>query len=156
MLIIGVVFFGIFTMVSGPLAEKWGGRRKFLLGVTVGIFVFGALWFTMFGPRPGSGHGWPHCGGVHPHGPDLRPHGGHSSRAVPGQRPLHGFSSAYNLSSMIGAAPASFVAIALWSVADGSTWLVGATWQPPLWSPSSRCGSRVKPRTRTTRTTLPK
>lgn len=50
MLIIGVVFFGIFTMVSGPLAEKWGGRRKFLLGVTVGIFVFGALWFTMFGP----------------------------------------------------------------------------------------------------------
>jgi hypothetical protein len=49
MLILGVVFFGIFTVVSGPLAEKWG-RRKFLLGVTAGIFVFGALWFTMFGP----------------------------------------------------------------------------------------------------------
>ena len=35
MLIIGVVFFGIFTVVSGPLAEKFG-RRKFLIAVTVG------------------------------------------------------------------------------------------------------------------------
>ena len=42
MLILGVVFFGIFTLVSGPLAEKWG-RRKFLLSVTAGIFVFGLL-----------------------------------------------------------------------------------------------------------------
>ena len=27
MLIAGVVFFGIFTLVSGPLAEKYGRRR---------------------------------------------------------------------------------------------------------------------------------
>ncbi|MBA4103199.1 MAG: MFS transporter, partial [Arthrobacter sp.] len=38
MLIAGVVFFGIFTLVSGPLAEKYG-RRKMLLAVTGGIFV---------------------------------------------------------------------------------------------------------------------
>ena len=35
MLIVGVVFFGIFTLVSGPMAEKYG-RRKMLLGVTAG------------------------------------------------------------------------------------------------------------------------
>ena len=36
-----------------------------------------------------------------------------------------GSAVAYNLSSVIGSAPASFVAIALWQAAGGSTWLVG-------------------------------
>ncbi|MDV3296084.1 MAG: MFS transporter, partial [Brachybacterium paraconglomeratum] len=36
MLIIGVVFFGIFTVVSGPLADKVG-RKRLLLVVTAGI-----------------------------------------------------------------------------------------------------------------------
>ncbi len=39
-LIIGVVFFGIFTVVSGPLAERLG-RRKMLMGVTVLIAAYG-------------------------------------------------------------------------------------------------------------------
>ena len=43
----GVVFFGIFTLVSGPLAEKYG-RRKMLLAVTGGIFVFGLLFVPLF------------------------------------------------------------------------------------------------------------
>ena len=42
MLIIGVVFFGIFTLVSGPLADRVG-RRSMLLVVTAGIAVFGLL-----------------------------------------------------------------------------------------------------------------
>src|SRR5699024_6523089 len=41
-LIIGVVFFGSFTVVSGPLAEKLG-RRKMLLGVTVLIAAYGPI-----------------------------------------------------------------------------------------------------------------
>ncbi|NKX50346.1 MHS family MFS transporter, partial [Arthrobacter deserti] len=53
MLIIGVVFFGIFTVVSGPLAEKFG-RPKILIGVTAGILVFGAGWTLMFGPGKGA------------------------------------------------------------------------------------------------------
>ena len=35
MMIVGVVFFGIFTMVSGPWADRWG-RRKTLIWVTLG------------------------------------------------------------------------------------------------------------------------
>jgi hypothetical protein len=37
-----------------------------------------------------------------------------------------GSAVAYNVSSMIGAAPASFIAVALWQAAGGSTVLVGA------------------------------
>ncbi len=46
MMIIGVVFFGIFTLVSGPWAERWG-RRRTLIWITVGIIVFGLLWVPM-------------------------------------------------------------------------------------------------------------
>src|SRR5699024_8433888 len=46
-LIIGVVFFGIFTVVSGPLAEKLG-RRKMLLGVTVLIAAYGQIVNALF------------------------------------------------------------------------------------------------------------
>ncbi|MFP3527694.1 MFS transporter, partial [Pantoea sp. SIMBA_072] len=42
-----VVFFGIFTLVAGPLAEKFG-RRKTLIAVTAGIFVFGLLFVPFF------------------------------------------------------------------------------------------------------------
>src|SRR6201999_3302785 len=46
MMIIGVVFFGIFTMVSGPWADRWG-RRRTLIAITVAIVVFGLLWVPM-------------------------------------------------------------------------------------------------------------
>ncbi|MGF6832595.1 MFS family permease [Paenarthrobacter sp. TE4293] len=124
MLIIGVVFFGIFTVVSGPLAEKWG-RRKFLLGVTAGIFVFGALWFTMFGPGQAAAM----VGlivGFTLMGLTFGPMAAILPELFPANVRYTGSAVAYNLSSMIGAAPASFVAIALWSAANGSTWLVGA------------------------------
>ena len=46
MQIIGVVFFGIFTLLSGPIADTIG-RRKLLLWVTGLIIVFG-LTFNLF------------------------------------------------------------------------------------------------------------
>ncbi len=46
MQIIGVVFFGIFTLLSGPIADRIG-RRKLLLWVTGLIIVFG-LTFNLF------------------------------------------------------------------------------------------------------------
>src|SRR5690606_2728672 len=47
MLIVGVVFFGAFTLASGPLAERFG-RRAHLLWTTVAIIVFGLLFVPLF------------------------------------------------------------------------------------------------------------
>lgn len=123
MLIIGVVFFGIFTVVSGPLAEKWG-RRKFLLAVTAGIFAFGVLWFAMFGPGQAAAM----VGlivGFALMGLTFGPMASILPELFPANVRYTGSAVAYNLSSVIGAAPASFVAIALWQAANGSTWLIG-------------------------------
>ncbi|GAA1465144.1 hypothetical protein [Nocardiopsis exhalans] len=49
-LLIGVVFFGVFTPISGLLADKFG-RKPVLITVTSAIIVFG---FAM-GPLLGSG-----------------------------------------------------------------------------------------------------
>ena len=89
MLIAGVVFFGIFTLVSGPLAEKYG-RRKMLLAVTGGIFVFGLLFVPLFsggfvGTMAPAGHR------LLADGPDLRSDGRAAAGAVPDQRPVHRF-----------------------------------------------------------------
>jgi metabolite-proton symporter len=123
MLILGVVFFGIFTLVSGPLAEKWG-RRKFLLAVTAGIFLFGALWFTMFGPGAAAAI----VGliiGFTLMGLTFGPMAAILPEMFPANVRYTGSAVAYNMASVIGAAPASFIAIALWQAAGGSTWLVG-------------------------------
>src|SRR5690554_2228144 len=47
MLIFGVVFFGIFTMISGVWADRLG-RRKTLILVTLGIILFGLLWVPLY------------------------------------------------------------------------------------------------------------
>ncbi|OFI38914.1 MFS transporter [Arthrobacter sp. SW1] len=123
MLILGVVFFGIFTVVSGPLAEKWG-RRKFLIGVTLGILVFGLTWGLMFGPGKGAAL----VGlivGFTLMGLTFGPMAAILPELFPANVRYTGSAVAYNLSSVIGAAPASFVAIALWQAGKGSTVLVG-------------------------------
>ena len=87
MQIIGVVFFGIFTLLSGPLADRWG-RRRTLIWVTLGIIVFGLIWV----PLLGAGF-W----GVMllarrrllAHGPHVRADGRAAARALPDERPLH-------------------------------------------------------------------
>lgn len=124
MLILGVVFFGVFTVVSGPLAERWG-RRKFLLGVTAGIFGFGVFWWAMFGPGPAAAM----IGliiGFTLMGLTFGPMAALLPELFPANVRYTGSAVAYNLAGVIGAAPASFVAIALWQAAGGGTWLVGA------------------------------
>lgn len=123
MLIIGVVFFGIFTVVSGPLAEKYG-RRKFLIWVTVGILLFGAAWGLMFGPGTAAAM----VGlivGFTLMGLTFGPMAAILPELFPANVRYTGSAIAYNLSSVIGAAPASFVAIALWQFGKGSTVWVG-------------------------------
>ncbi|MFL4478106.1 MFS transporter [Paeniglutamicibacter sp. ORCA_105] len=123
MLIIGVVFFGIFTLVSGPLAEKLG-RRKFLIYVTSGIFIFGLAWTLMFGPGKAAAM----VGlvlGFTLMGATFGPMAAYLPELFPSNVRYTGSAVAYNMSSVIGAAPASFVAIALWQFGGGNTVWVG-------------------------------
>ncbi|WP_323961053.1 MFS transporter [Arthrobacter sp. JZ12] len=123
MLIFGVVFFGIFTVVSGPLAEKFG-RRRMLLAVTAGIALFGLTWVPFFGAGT-VGAMVLLMVGFTLMGLTFGPMAAILPELFPANVRYTGSAVAYNLSSVIGAAPASFVAIALWQAADGSTLLVG-------------------------------
>ncbi|WP_433876443.1 MFS transporter [Sinomonas atrocyanea] len=123
MLILGVVFFGVFTVLSGPLAEKYG-RRKFLIWVTVGILLFGLTWGLMFGPGKGAAM----VGlivGFTLMGLTFGPMAAILPELFPANVRYTGSAVAYNLSSVLGAAPASFVAIALWQFGKGNTVWVG-------------------------------
>ncbi len=124
MLIVGVVFFGIFTMVSGPLAERFG-RRALLSVVTIGIIVFGLLFVPLAGGRFVGVMAWLILG-FSLMGLTFGPMGAQLAGAVRHQRALHGLGVSYNVSSIIGAAVAPFIAVALWQAADGSIFFVGA------------------------------
>jgi metabolite-proton symporter len=123
MLIAGVVFFGIFTLVSGPLAEKYG-RRKMLMAVTAGIFVFGLLFVPLF-----SGGFVGTMGllilGFSLMGLTFGPMGALLPELFPPNVRYTGSAISYNFSSILGAAVAPFIAVALWEAAKGSPVLVG-------------------------------
>jgi len=123
MLIAGVVFFGIFTLVSGPLAEKYG-RRKMLIAVTAGIFVFGLLFVPLF-----SGGFVGTMGllilGFSLMGLTFGPMGALLPELFPTNVRYTGSAISYNFSSILGAAVAPFIAVALWEQAKGSPFLVG-------------------------------
>lgn len=123
MLIAGVVFFGIFTLVSGPLAEKYG-RRKMLLTVTAGIFVFGLLFVPLFG---GGFVGTMALLiiGFSLMGLTFGPMGAILPELFPTNVRYTGSAISYNVSSILGAAVAPFIAVWLWELAKGSPVLVG-------------------------------
>jgi len=123
MLIVGVVFFGIFTLVSGPLAEKYG-RRKMLTWVTVGIIVFGLLWVPLLGAGI-VGVMALLIIGFTLMGLTFGPMGAQLPELFPTNVRYTGSAISYNVSSILGAAVAPFIAVALWQAAGGSTWLVG-------------------------------
>ena len=92
MQIIGVVFFGIFTLLSGPIADRVG-RRTLLIWVTVAIIVFGYVQPVPDAVRRPEVHrraqpGVPHPR-LHAHGCHVRPDGRDPARAVPDERALH-------------------------------------------------------------------
>jgi metabolite-proton symporter len=129
MQIIGVVFFGLFTLLAGPLADRVG-RRKLLLWVTSLIIVFGlsfSLFLTMREDVAFTGamtqaflvFGFTLMGAT------FGPMGALLPELFPTNVRYTGSAIAYNVSSILGAALAPIVALALWSAADGSTWLVG-------------------------------
>nr|WP_246293472.1 MFS transporter [Naumannella cuiyingiana] len=123
MMIVGVVFFGAFVLVAGPLAERFG-RRRALLVITAGIAVFGALWVPMFGG------GFVGVMAVLIIGFSLMgltygPMGALLPEMFPTNVRYTGSAVSYNLASILGAAVAPFIALFLWRSAGGSPVLVG-------------------------------
>ena len=117
MLIAGVVFFGIFTLVSGPLAEKYG-RRKMLIAVTFGIFAFGLLFVPLFSAG--------FVGtmallilGFSLMGLTFGPMGALLPELFPTNVRYTGSAISYNFSSILGAAVAPFIAVWLWEMGEG-------------------------------------
>lgn len=123
MSIFGVVFFGIFTLLSGPWADKWG-RRRTLIWVTLAIVVFGLL----FVPLLDGGL----VGvlallvvGFSLMGMTFGPMGALLPELFPTNVRYTGSGVSYNVSSILGAAVAPFIAVALWSAGGGSPFWVG-------------------------------
>ncbi|MDQ0634820.1 metabolite-proton symporter [Arthrobacter pascens] len=123
MLIAGVVFFGIFTLVSGPLAEKYG-RRKMLIAVTAGIFAFGLLFVPLFSGGF-AGTMALLIIGFSLMGLTFGPMGALLPELFPTNVRYTGSAVSYNVSSILGAAVAPFIAVWLWESAKGSPVLVG-------------------------------
>jgi metabolite-proton symporter len=123
MMIIGVVFFGIFTMVSGPWADRWG-RRKTLIWVTLGIAAFGLGWAPMLSAGFVGVMAWLILG-FSLMGMTFGPMGALLPELFPANVRYTGSGIAYNVSSILGAAVAPFIAVALWSAGAGSPFWVG-------------------------------
>jgi metabolite-proton symporter len=123
LMILGVVFFGIFTMVSGPWAERWG-RRRTLIGVTLAIIVFGLLWVPMLSAGTFGVVAWLILG-FSLMGMTFGPMGAFLPELFPANVRYTGSGVSYNVSSILGAALAPFVAVALWTWGAGSPFWVG-------------------------------
>ncbi|QEW00698.1 MHS family MFS transporter [Microbacterium caowuchunii] len=129
MQIIGVVFFGIFTLLSGPVADAIG-RRRLLIWVTVAIIVFGCTFNVFLLPQVDPKftgalvQGFLIIGFVLM-GATFGPMGAILPELFPTNVRYTGSAISYNVSSILGAALAPIIAVALWAAADGSPWLVG-------------------------------
>jgi metabolite-proton symporter len=124
LLMIGVVFFGIFTPIAGILADKFG-RKSTLVWTTIGIALFGLtfqFWFA-------AAHG-PITAvtflivGLSLMGLTFGPMGALLPELFPTNVRYTGSAIAYNVASILGASLAPTVAVALWN-ADGNIFKVG-------------------------------
>ena len=123
MMIVGVVFFGVFTLLSGPWADRFG-RRRTLIVVTSLIVVFGLLWVPLLAAGFVGVQAWLILGFVLM-GSTFGPMGALLPEIFPTNVRYTGSGISYNVSSILGAALAPFVAVALWTAADGSPFWVG-------------------------------
>jgi metabolite-proton symporter len=123
MMIGGVVFFGIFTLVSGPWADRWG-RRRTLIGITAAIVLFGLLWVPILSAGPVGVMAWLIIGFTLM-GLTFGPMGALLPELFPANVRYTGSGISYNVSSILGAAVAPFIAVALWTYGGGSPFWVG-------------------------------
>ncbi len=129
MQIIGVVFFGIFTLLSGPIADKIG-RRKLLLWVTGLIIIFGLTFNAFLLPAvdpkfTGALAQAFLVFGFMLMGATFGPMGALLPELFPTNVRYSGSAISYNVSSILGAAVAPLIAVWLWQAGGGAPWLVG-------------------------------
>lgn len=127
MQILAVLFFGAFTLFSGPWADRVG-RRKLLIWVTVAIMAFGLsfpFWLNTGGDNSVALAQGFLILGFTLMGITFGPMGAFLPELFPTNVRYTGSAVAYNVSSILGAALAPIIAVALWAQAGGSTWLVG-------------------------------
>lgn len=124
LLMIGVVFFGIFTPVAGMLADRFG-RRRTLIPTTIGIALFGLTFQLWFAASTG-----PFTVvtflivGLSLMGLTFGPMGALLPELFPTNVRYTGSAIAYNVASILGASLAPTIALALWQP-DGNIFLVG-------------------------------
>lgn len=123
MMIVGVVFFGIFTLASGPWADRWG-RRRTLIWVTIAIAAFGLVWVPLLSLGFVGVMAWLVLGFALM-GMTFGPMGALLPELFPANIRYTGSGISYNVSSILGAAVAPFIAVALWSFGGGSPFWVG-------------------------------
>lgn len=106
---VGVVFFGLFIPVSAVLADKFG-MRKVMIGVAIGIAVFGLILAPMFG----SGNVWGVlaflCVGFALMGMTYGPLGTALAAPFPTSVRYTGASLTFNLGGIFGASFAPYIA----------------------------------------------
>lgn len=123
MLVFGVVFFGIFTLIAGPLADRFG-RRRTLIWVTIAIALFGFTFVPLLGGGTASVMFFLALGFTLM-GLTFGPMGAFLPEMFPTNVRYTGSAVAYNVSSILGAALAPIIAVWLWGLADGSPIFVG-------------------------------
>jgi len=123
MMILGVVFFGVFTLLSGPWADRFG-RRRTLIVVTAAILVFGFTWVPLLSTGYVGVQAWLIIGFILM-GATFGPMGALLPELFPTNVRYTGSGISYNVSSILGAAVAPFIAVWLWTLGDGSPFWVG-------------------------------
>jgi MFS family permease len=124
LLMIGVVFFGLFTPVAGFLADKYG-RRRTLIPTTVGIALFGLTFQFWFAAATGPITVVTFLiVGLSLMGLTFGPMGALLPELFPTNVRYTGSAVAYNVASILGASFAPSIALALWKP-DGDIFRVG-------------------------------
>jgi MFS family permease len=110
-------------MLSGPWADRIG-RRKVLIRVTLAIMLFGLLWVPLLEAGFVGVMAWLVIGFTLM-GMTFGPMGALLPELFPTNVRYTGSGISYNASSILGAAVAPIVAVALWSWGGGSPFWVG-------------------------------